>query len=106
MTGIRLFNYIASAAISSSNACGDSSSCNTGLPQTNAGQITNILQIVFGVAGALALLIIIIAALRFITSNGDPQGVAQARNTIIYAAIGLVVCIFAEVIVSFVLTNL
>ena len=87
-------------------SCNQGAVCDTGLPKVNGGQITNILQIVFGVAGALALLIIIIAALRFITSNGDPQGVAQARNAIIYAAIGLVVCIFAEVIVSFVLTNL
>jgi len=80
----------------------------TNLPKVAAGQsqITAVLQIVFGVAGALSLLFVILAGLSFITSQGDPQAVARARSTIIYALIGLIIAISAEVIVTFVLNSL
>ncbi len=79
----------------------------TGLPTASANNSTlqPILQIVFGVIGALALLFIVIAALQFITSGGDPQNVAKARQTILYAAIGLIVAVMAEVLVTYVLHN-
>jgi len=79
----------------------------TGLPtvQASSTSLQPILQILFGIIGALALLFIVIAALQFITSGGDPQNVAKARQTILYAVIGLVVAVLAEVIVTFVLNN-
>lgn len=67
-----------------------------GLGQTD---VAAILQIVFGVAGGVALIVIVIAGMRFVTSMGDPQSTMRARNTIIYTAIGLVVCIMAFAIV-------
>jgi len=82
------------------NICGD-----TGLPvvQATGANITTIFQLLFGFIGALAVLIIVIAGLRFILANGDPQSISQARNTIIYAAVGLIVAVSAEIIVTFVL---
>ncbi len=82
--------------------------CDTGLPQValTAGSIQSVLQIVFGVLGAVAVIIIVIAGLQFIASQGDPQGVAKARMTIIYAAIGLGISLMAEAIVTFVLGRL
>lgn len=79
--------------------------CETGLPNVGGGnaQIQQILTIVFGVIAALAVLMIAIASFRFIISRGDPQAVAKARNTIIYALIGLVVSLAAESIVVLVL---
>ncbi|MGH7239926.1 MAG: Mbov_0395 family pilin-like conjugal transfer protein [Candidatus Saccharimonadales bacterium] len=76
-----------------------------GLPQVTAdgGEIQTILQIVFGIAGALALLMIIISGFRFITSAGSPQEVAKAKNGILYAVAGLAACILAEAIVTFVI---
>lgn len=84
--------------------CG-TGSCDTGLPvvQASGSNITVIFQLLFGFIGALAVLIIVIAGLRFILANGDPQSISQARNTIIYAAIGLLVAVSAEIIVTFVL---
>lgn len=82
--------------------------CDTGLPVVGAGsdQLKIILQIVFGVMAAAAVLIIVIAGLRFVISQGNPQETAKARNTIIYAAAGLLIALTAETIVSFVLTKL
>lgn len=78
--------------------------CDTGLPAVGAGnsQVTTILQIVFGVIAIVTLIYIVLAGLRLITSNGDPQAVAQSRQQIIFAAAGLAVAISAELIVTFV----
>lgn len=82
---------------------------NIDIPQTtvtSAGSVHTILQIVFALAGGVALLVIIIAGLRFVLSQGDPQNVTKSRNTIIYAIIGLIICITAFSIVTFVIGRL
>lgn len=55
------------------------------------------------VAGVIAVIMIMIAGARYITSQGDSQKVSQAKNAIIYAAIGIVIVALAQVIVRFVL---
>ena len=86
----------------------DSLLTNPGLPQVPAGDttITNLISAVFAIIGALALLTIVISGFNYIFSQGDPEKVARAKNTIIYAAIGLVVSASAAVIVKFVLGKL
>src|SRR5688572_25123465 len=71
-------------------------------PAANPAALQTILNIVFVLTGAIAVLIIVLAGFRFVTSSGDPQSVAKARNAIIYAIVGLIVIIFATVIVNFV----
>jgi ABC-type amino acid transport system permease subunit len=75
-------------------------------PDLNSGSLHSILQIVFGLAGGIALVIIMLAALRFVLAAGDPQKTAQARNTIIYALVGLAICILGFSIVTFVLKSI
>lgn len=53
------------------------------------------------IVGAVAVVMIIVGGFRFITSGGDADGTKKARNTIIYAAIGLMVVILAQSIVYF-----
>lgn len=79
--------------------------CDTGLPNTVAGsgQLQQILTVVLGIFGAVAVLIIVIAGLKFVTSGGNPQSVSKARSTILYAIIGLIVIIASEAIVAFTL---
>ena len=72
----------------------------------NSASIQTILGIVFGIIGALALLVITVSGLRYITSAGDPEKTAKAKNGIIYALVGLVVAISAEAIVAFVVGRL
>ena len=72
-----------------------------------AGSLWNkILNIFTTVIGAVAVLMIIIGGLRYVTSNGEPAQLTSAKNTILYAAIGLVVAAMANAIVNFVLTNI
>lgn len=66
----------------------------------NGGIITTVLAIVFGIIGALAFMTIVIGGFKYVLSQGDPQNTAQAKNTIIYAIVGLVIAIVAESIVS------
>jgi hypothetical protein len=75
-------------------------------PQANQGEVSAILSIAFGIIGALALLIITISGLRYITSGGSPERTAKAKNGIIYAIVGLVIAISAEAIVHFVVNRL
>ncbi len=60
----------------------------------------NILSLVAGIA---AVIMIIVGGLKYITSNGDAGNAASAKNTILYAIIGLVVVALAQIIVRFVL---
>lgn len=71
----------------------------------NPNPIPIVLSIAFGIAGALALLIITVSGLRYITSAGNPEKVSKAKNGIIYAVVGLVIAISAEAIVAFVVNG-
>jgi hypothetical protein len=62
----------------------------------------NLISIIVGIA---AVFMIIFAGLRYITSGGKEEGVKNAKNTILYAVIGLVVVALAQIIVHFVLTE-
>lgn len=57
------------------------------------------------VVGIISVAMIIFGGLKYITSGGDSGGIGSAKNTIIYAIIGLVVVALAEVIVQFVLNR-
>lgn len=77
------------------------------IPQTEFtagpdGTIATVLRVVFGVAGGVALIMVVIGGLRYINSLGNAQNVAKAKDTILYAIIGLVVCILGFAIVNFV----
>lgn len=65
-------------------------------------KIINIFSIVIG---TVSVIMIIFGGFRYIVSGGDSSATKAAKDTIMYAVIGLVVVLFAEVIVRFVLTN-
>jgi len=67
-----------------------------------AKKIINVFSIV---VGAVSVIMIIVGGFRYIISGGDSGGVTAGKNTILYAIVGLVIVIFAQVIVRFVLTN-
>lgn len=64
--------------------------------------IVNILSIIVGVT---AVIMIIIAGLKFTTAGGDSNAVGEAKNTLIYALVGLIVAALAQFLVHFVLSN-
>ncbi len=53
-------------------------------------------------AGAIAVIIVIISGIKFITSSGDPKQVEGAKQTMTYAIIGLVLVLLSFVIVNFI----
>jgi hypothetical protein len=66
-------------------------------------RIVNLLSVLVGV---VAVIMIIIGGLRYVTSGGSDASVSGAKNTILYAVIGLVIVAMAQVLVHFVLSNL
>jgi len=67
--------------------------------------LSHILNIVFLIIGAFAILMIVLAGLKYITSQGDSAKVTEAKNQILYAVIGLIVAASAALVVNFVLGN-
>ena len=67
--------------------------------------ITTVINIFSLVVGVISVIMIIIGGLKYITSGGDSGNVTGAKNTILYAIIGLVVVALAQIIVRFVLTQ-
>jgi hypothetical protein len=67
---------------------------------------TDIANIAMYIAGALAVLVIIFGGIRYITSTGDATRIKQAKDTIQYGIVGLVVVIMAYAIVNFVIKQL
>ena len=68
--------------------------------------IRNIVNILLFVIGAVAVVMIIIGGFKYVVSNGDQSAVTGAKNTILYAVIGLVIAILGYAVVEFVVTNL
>lgn len=63
-------------------------------------------RIALGLAGGIAVLIIVLAAFKYVVSVGDPQTANKAKNAIIYAIIGLIVALAAFSIISFALNKI
>lgn len=65
--------------------------------------VKTIINIFSVIVGAIAVIMLIYGGFRFVTSAGNDAGVQAAKNTILYAIIGLIVVALAQVIVRFVL---
>lgn len=68
--------------------------------------IENIVNLLLFVAGAVAVVMIIIGGIRYITSNGEQTHVKAAKETILYSVVGLIVALLAFAIVNFVVKKL
>lgn len=90
-------------AASGVNGCGQPA----GQDPTKAlnSTVTNVINILSAIVGVLAVIMIIIAGFRFITSGGSSEQVGSAKKTIIYAVIGLFVVALAQVITQYVISQ-
>lgn len=68
--------------------------------------VENVINILSWIVGIAAVIMIIIGGFRYITSGGDSNSIAAAKNTILYAIIGLVVAAMAQILVQFVLNEI
>jgi glucose uptake protein GlcU len=64
--------------------------------------ITNVLLFIIG---AVSVIMLIIGGVRYTISQGDSSAVTSAKNTILYAVIGLIVAILAYAVVNFVIVQ-
>ncbi len=94
--------------------CLDSGTCATDQagctdPGGATDRVNRIIRLVINIfsliVGVIAVIMIIIGGLKYITSGGDSGNITGAKNTILYAIIGLVVVALAQVIVRFVLNK-
>lgn len=75
------------------------------ITDASTGNILNIMNVVYLVAGIVAVFVIVIAGFIFMTSRGDQSNIARAKNAILYAVIGLVVVMMAFVITQFIISS-
>lgn len=86
------------------NQLGGTSTTN-GLPTIVADSSTlgTVLNIVIGLIGAISVIMVIFGGFKYVTSRGEGQATAQAKDTIMYALIGLAITAVAGTLVNFVL---
>lgn len=80
-----------------------------GTPSTifaTGGVFSIIANVLIFLVGAIAVIYLIIGGLRYVTSGGDAKAVSAAKDTILYAVIGIVVAVVSYALVSFVLSSL
>ncbi len=76
------------------------------LTGSNSTLVKNVTSFVFGGMAIISVIFVVIGGLKYTLSGGDAQAVASAKNTILYAVIGLALGVSVFVIVNFVLGKL
>lgn len=75
-----------------------------GVPKADANTLlSNGFDIVYFLAGAIAVVVIVVSGILYVISNGDASRVAKAKNYLTYAIVGLVVVLLAWGITNFVI---
>ena len=67
------------------------------------GSLKNIVDILLFILGAIAVIMVVVGGLRYVLSGGDSNQITAAKNTILYAIVGVVVAILAYAIVHWVI---
>lgn len=67
-----------------------------------ADTFTKIANVLVFIVGAVAVILIIVGGLRYVLSAGDPKSTKEAKDTVLYAIVGVVVAITAYAMVNFV----
>lgn len=70
------------------------------------GLFKKVVSIMLFIVGAVAVIMLILGGIKYVTSGGAQDKVTSAKNTIMYAIIGIVVAVLAYAVVNFVITGL
>ena len=87
------------------NVPGDERDPTTGEERGAMFYVNRIINIVLGILGVVAVVVIILSGVQIATANGDPTKVKKGTQAIMYAVIGLIVALLAFAVVNFVLTS-
>ena len=105
--------YVSAPTVSAINLVTDSCTatgntgklCNAAAGDDAKTMVTNLVKLLLYVLGVIAVVVIVIGGIKFTTSDGDAGKIKSARDTILYAVVGLIVAILAYSIVNFVITQ-
>ena len=100
-------NNVANSINQGANATGSSAVCNDGTTLTTG--VSNLAKTIttdFSIlVGAISVIMIIFAGFKYITSGGSNENTNSARNILMYAVIGLVIAVIAQLIVHLVINS-
>lgn len=71
----------------------------------DTGVFSKISSVLLFIVGAIAVIMIVIGGLRYVVSGGDASQVQAAKNTILYALVGVIIAILAYAAVNFVVNS-
>ena len=71
----------------------------------NTGIFTTVTNVMLFIVGAISVIMIVIGGLRYVLSGGNSSNVTAAKNTILYAIVGLVVAMLAYAVINFVIES-
>lgn len=72
----------------------------------DSGIFTTIINVMLYIIGAVSVLMLVYGGIRYTISGGDTNAVTAAKNTILYAVIGIVVALMSFAIVNFVVNRI
>jgi hypothetical protein len=99
-----IFDNAKNEACQGLTAGGSAANCDD--PTINKGVsdlIRTAINLISIAVGIIAVIMVIIGGPKYITSQGDSNSINSAKNTLLYAIVGLVIALLAQVIVRFVL---
>lgn len=70
------------------------------------GTFTQVVNIMLYIIGILSVIMLIFGGMKYVLSRGESKAVESAKNTILYAIVGLIVAVLSYAIVNFVLTTI
>jgi len=101
------------AVVSTSNCTSSKACAQQGTENLDAGStlsiqkvIGTVISILAWIIGTISVIMVIFGGFKYVTSGGDPNAISSARSTILYALIGLVIALLAQVLIHFVLFKL
>lgn len=65
-------------------------------------QVKNLIDLMMFVVGAIAVITIIVGGLKYVSADGDAGKIKGAKDTILYAVVGIIVALLAYAIVQFI----
>lgn len=99
------FGDICTTGTDDSSVCTDKENTTNPLTGTD-GILLKVARLVSFITGVASVIVIILSGFKYVTANGDSNSVNSAKNTLLYAVIGLVLSLLAQGIVLFVINRL
>jgi hypothetical protein len=87
-------------------ACSSNTICKTTSTSRIYGVLNTVVTVLLWASGIISVIMIIVGGIMYSVAAGDPGKISKAKDTVLYAVVGLVVSILAYTIVNFVLTKI